>query len=119
MTGVYLSLSGDTIPNHGYVLATDIGVAGSGLLCHTDRSDCCRGSDGVAQGHWYFPDGTQVRTYTQETTGGSTTNFFFRDRSTGIVRLNRNGDPTQRGCFRCEVSNSSDVTVNQYVNIGE
>ena len=62
---VYLSLNGEIIPNDGYVLVTDISTDSGGLLCNTDRSDCCRSSDGAAQGHWYHPDGTQVGIYGQ------------------------------------------------------
>ena len=119
---VYLSLNGATIPNDSYVLANDIGVGFTGLHCNTDRNDCCRGADhpsGVAQGHWYLPDGRQVGSYTQQNANDPTGNFFSRDRSTGVVRLNRNGYPSQRGHFRCEVPDASGVTVNLYVNIGE
>ena len=116
-------LSGVTIPSDGYVLASDIGADSSGLNCYTDRSDCCRsadGPDGVAQGHWYRPDGTQVGSFTQEADStGATTNFFSRNRGTGVVRLNRFGDPPERGHFRCEVPNAAGVNVAVYVNIGE
>ena len=36
-TDVYLSLNGDIIPNHGYVLISDIGFTDdTALLCHTN-----------------------------------------------------------------------------------
>ena len=121
---MYLSLGGMTIPNDGEIVFSDIGrdgnIDGRSLLCHTDRSGCCRGadaSDGVAQGHWYRPDGTQIGSYTQENNG--TGNFFSRDRLTGVVRLNRFGNPPERGRFRCEVPNAAGVIVTVYVNIGE
>ena len=116
------------IPNDidGYVLVTDIGTDANGLYCSTDRSDCCRGSyapDGVAQGHWYRPDGTQVGNFAQEIQFSSDPtefeNFFSRNRGTGIVRLNRYGNPPERGRFRCEVPNQDGVMVTMYVNIGE
>ena len=119
---MYLSLNGETIPNDGYVLVTDIGVGVSGLYCNTDRSGCCRGSDapdGVAQGHWYLSDGTQAGSYTQEIANDPTGNFFTRDRLTGVVRLNRYGNPPERGRFHCEVPNAAGVMVTMYVNIGE
>ena len=122
LSGVYLSLYGVTIPNDGYVLASYIGFDSSGLYCITDRSDCCRSfdaTDGVAQGHWYRPDGTQVGSFTQEKDNDPTSNFFSRNRGAGVVRLNRVGDPPERGRFRCEVSNAAGVNVTVYVNIGE
>ena len=118
LSGVSLSLNGLTIPNEGYVLVTDIADGAGGLLCHTDRSDCCRASDGLAQGHWYLPDRSQVGSYTEEDTGPPR-NFFSRNRGAGIVRLNRFGNPPERGRFRCEVPNAADDTVTMYVNIGE
>ena len=84
---VYLSLNGEIIPNDGYVLVTHIGTDDGGLLCHTDRIDCCRSSDGAAQGQWYFPNGSQVYIYGQVIANDPTRNFFFRDRSVGVVRL--------------------------------
>ena len=122
-----LSLNEMPISNDGYVLASDIGADASGLLCNTDKSDCCRGTDApdrVAQGEWYRPDGTQVGSFTQEdaaNTAGPTRNFFYRNRGTGIVRLNRVGTPPEsdRGRFRCEIPNADGDLVTVYVNIGE
>jgi hypothetical protein len=36
-----------------------------------------------------------------------------------VVRLNRQGNPTERGRFHCEVPNAAGVNVTVYVNIGE
>ena len=121
LSGVYLSLNGVTIPSDGYVLFTDIAEGAGGLLCHTDRSDCCRASDhpnGGAQGHWYHPDGREVRSFTDVDTPGSPRNFFYRNRDTGIVRLNRRGTPPERGHFRCEIFNAAGDMVILYVIIG-
>ena len=119
LSGVYLSLNGVNISDDGYVLADNIEEGDRGLHCNTDRSNCCRGSDGVAQGHWYYPDGSQVGSFTDRNTGPSPRNFFYRNRATGIVRLNRIGAPTERGRFHCEVLNADDDMVTMYVNIGE
>ena len=38
------------------------------LLSNTDRIDCCRSSDnpnGGTQGHWYYPNGEEVGSYTE------------------------------------------------------
>ena len=118
---MYLSLNGVTIPSDGYVRISDIDINDAGLLCNTDRISCCRSSDpdGVAQGHWYYPDGTQVESFTQEVAIDPTRNFFSRNRGTGVVRLNRSGNPPERGRFRCEVPNADGINVTMYVNIGE
>ena len=117
-----LSLNGETIPNDGYVLASAIGTRSSSLRCNTNRSGCCRASDAsdrVAQGHWYLPDGTRVESFSQEVASDRTRNFFSRDRLTGVVRLHRYGDPSERGRFRCEVPSADGDMVTMYVNIGE
>ena len=109
-----------TIPNDGYVVFSDIGTDASGLLCNTDRFDCCRTSgSSVAPGQWYLPDGTQVGSFTQEFANDPTENFFSRNRGPRVVRLNRFGNPSERGRFRCEVPNAARDIVTIYVNIGE
>ena len=122
-----LSLNGETVPNDGYVLVSDIGTDNNNaLLCNTDRSDCCRGGDhpnGIAQGRWYRPDGMEVMSFTIEYAADPTQarNFFYRSRGTGIVRLHRRGIPpqSQRGHFRCVIPDASGTNVTLYVNIGE
>ena len=108
---MYLSLNGVNISNDGYVLASGIGEDDGGLLCITDRSDCCRSRP---RGEWSFPNGSLI-----EIEGGRMGNFFFRNRGTGVVRLNRRGDPRERGRFRCEIPDANDVSLTMYVNIGE
>ena len=123
ITGVFLSLNGVTIPSDGYVAVSDIGIGSTGLHCNTDRSDCCRGFDhprGIAQGHWYLPNGIEVMTFTEEDWARpEPDDFFSRDRRVGVVRLNHNGNPTDRGRFRCEIPDTNGVTVTLHVNIGK
>ena len=118
-SAVYLSLNGDTISNNGEVFFSDIGTEDSGLLCITNRSGCCRSSDaldGVAQGQWYRPNGTRVGTFGMES-AIDPMDHFYRDRGTRVVRLNRVGNPPERGRFHCEVPNADGDLVNLYVNI--
>ena len=99
ITGVYLTLDGDNIPNHGYVVISDIGTTNdeTALLCHTNYL-----SDGAnSGGSWYGPDGSVVGSFLNV---GSAD--FGRTRGCGVVRLIRNsaatGTPTE-GIYRCEV----------------
>ena len=108
------------VPNNGYVLASSIGY--DGILCNTDRSNCCRASDnpnGGAQGHWYRPSGDEVLSYTEERANNPREPFFARNRGSGIVRLYPDANPSERGQFRCEIPNASGDTETRYVNIGE
>ena len=117
ISGVFLSLNGVTISNDSNVNFNDIG---SGILCNTDKMNCCRIADhsnGVAQGHWYDPEGNEVGSFTDEYTDNPSGNFFARNRRTGAVRLYRFHFPTKRGRFRCEVPSASGINETLYVNI--
>ena len=112
--GVWLSLNGTAIANDSYV---DIGCNDEGaLLCHTDRMDCCPGSN--AAGNWFFPNGTRVEDlgYNYERTS---TSFFSRGKGPSVIRLRRRGTPTKRQRFYYEVPDANDVMQIIYVNIGE
>ena len=126
-SGVTLTLNGVNITNNSNVLVTDIseggfgvtGIDDGGLLCITDKSDCCRASDNPnagGQGEWYFPNGNLVPILG---TQYGESDIFYRNRDTRLVRLNRVGNPPGRGLFRCEVPNAEGITVTLYVNIGE
>ena len=112
--GVRLSLNGAAIASDGYVTADDIGKGDSALLCHTDQPGCCFNQ----KGHWYFPNGTRVESITNNEKAGHYTNVFFRNRGTGIVRLNRHGSPLERGRFYCVVPDAMNMDQKLYVNIG-
>ena len=112
--GVRLSLNGTAIANDGYLTADDIGEGNAALLCHTDQSGCCSNQ----KGHWYFPSGTRVESITNHVIADRHTNVFYRNRGTGIVRLNRLGSPLERGRFYCVVPDAINMDQTLYVNIG-
>ena len=65
-TAPYLTFNDSVIPNHAYVDLNLMMYPGntdttadysSTVICHTDLTTCCRGSDGGDGGDWYFPDG--------------------------------------------------------------
>ena len=110
-TGLFLSLRGIPVDNDGFVNAGDIGVGEDALLCLTNATNCCGGSNRM--GDWYFPNGTVVASFGDN--GGSIhNNFFSRNRSESVVRLNRYNNPSERGRFRCMLPNDF-----IYVNICE
>ena len=107
-----MSLRGQSIANNSYVDVDDIGEDENALLCHTNKIDCCRYPNRA--GEWYFPNGTRVGIV------GGSSDDFYRDRGTQIVRLNhRIGSFTARGLFRCEVLDASGTNRRIYVNIGK
>ena len=93
-----------------------IGEGDAALLCHTDNLRCCRGSQTHKKaGEWYYPNGTKVGIKGL----GIPQYEFYRDREMQVVRLNhRQGNFIERGHFRCEIPDSSNMNQTVYVHIG-
>ena len=119
---VYLSLNGVVIPNHGYVIISDIGTAGddTALLCHTNHpADTPGGTDGMnSGGAWFRPDQTEVLP-------DSNSEGFRRNRGSMVVRLYRytaSTDPPVEGIYCCQVEDDTNtlqrVFVGLYANDG-
>ena len=90
--GVYLSLTGTIIPNHGYVMISDIGnMDNTALLCHTNR-----GGSSNSGGHWFAPDGDKVGSV-----GSTVVPGFGRNRGDMVVRLRRNDGTPEEGVYHC------------------
>ena len=111
MADVYLSLNGSIIPNHGYVVISDIGTAGddTALLCITNRPPPT--GSGTSGGDWYAPDGTTVG-------AGAAFPGVRRNRGPMVVRLYRNtatGTPAE-GIYYCQIND--DVNTLQTVTVG-
>ena len=110
---VQFQLGDQTYSNNSEVLLTDIGEGDDALLCVTDSTQCCRGSDnpnGGGLGEWYFPNGTLVPT-------GSTTSIY-RNRDNSTVRLNRkNNAQSPIGVYRCDVPDANEITQSIYIHL--
>ena len=113
-SGVYLSLNGDIIPNHGYVMISDIGSTdNTALLCHTNRPTRGRNSGG----DWFAPYGDKV---------GSLSDFrndvlgFGRNRGYMVVRLRRswNSDiEPEEGIYHCVVEDADNIPQTVFVGL--
>ena len=118
--GVSLSLKGADIANDGYVDVDDIGTGNdsNALLCHTDKTDCCK-SPYMIMGNWYFPNGTVVEGLSAIIKSGrNTNNSLARNRgSNSVVHLYSYGSPTDRGHFYCVVPNAAGDNQTIYVNL--
>ena len=118
----YVSFMSQTLANNSYVDLSlvgrpDIG-GGDDVQCITDLNTCCRGTDGVHRGDWYFPDGTRLPF-------SSSTIDTFENRETQGVDIRRNSDvnsPTV-GIYRCDiptnaVHDATDISVRDTVYVG-
>ena len=111
-TGVYLGLNDDIIPNHGYVVISDIGSTDdTALICHTNRP-ANLSNNANSGGDWFAPDGTRVSYSINHVPG------FRRNRAPMIVRLLRNTatDPPSEGIYHCLVED--DTLTEQTVHVG-
>ena len=120
-------LLGETIPSDSFVDIDDILITGGGssniptnanprnaLLCVTDLVDCCAAPRTV-RGDWYFPDGNIVGSR-----GEFRVNRGANEGMGGSVRLYRRFSAApERGRFRCELSNATNVNQILYANICE
>ena len=117
---VRFSLRGTTYHNNSLVALEDIGESDStALLCVTDLTGCCRPSDtgqfGHVIGNWFFPNESSV----PSDLVNDTSNLrwaFYRSRGPMVVLLHRRrGGMT--GIYRCEISDTMNVTQNLYVGV--
>ena len=110
---MYLTLNGDYIPNHGYVVINDIGSTDdTALICNTNRINDIPNFHGPnSGGDWHAPDGTIVGDLGESTVPG-----FERDRRPMMVRLRRNTGTSSEGIYYCVVED--DTFTNQTVYVG-
>ena len=109
---VYLSLNHDIIPNHGYVVISDIGSTNdNALLCITNRPATESGGSNSG-GDWFAPDGAEVGSFSDMDVQG-----FGRNRAPMLVRLRRKDGTPEEGIYYCEVEDADDNTQTVYVGL--
>ena len=108
-TDVFLSLNDDIIPNHGYVVISDIGFTDdSALLCHTNRPRLSHSLH--SGGDWFAPDGTGVNE--------DAVNGFTRNRGSKVVRLKRTTTgPPPEGMYWCSIDDAAGTPQTVYVGL--
>ncbi len=102
-SGIAIELKGETYTSNAEIAITEVGEDSNALLCRTDKTDCCGSKPGeTRQGEWFYPNNTIVGT---ASSGGD----FYRNRGTGVVRLNRRNGATQpTGLYCCQVASRAD-----------
>ena len=96
-TDVFLSLNDDVIPNHGYVVISDIGSNdNSALLCHTNRY--------YINGEWHGPNGSSI-------------NGFTETRRNRAVRLKRVGGTPTEGIYHCSIQDAAFISQTVFVGL--
>ena len=116
MADVYLSLNDNIIPNHGYVVISDIGTANddTALLCITNHPADVTLPNGNMNsgGDWVAPDGTKV-------TPGTAVPGVRRNRGPMVVRLYRNTatGPPAEGIYYCLIQDNTDTLQTLHVGL--
>ena len=104
-TDMFLSLNGSVIPDHGYVLISNIGSTDNrALTCHTNRQEDV--------GVWYTPRGTSI--------SGHEEPGLRTRRDHMVVRLLTNaatGNPNE-GIYNCSTDDGYSVYIGLYYNEG-
>ena len=86
--------------NNSVITISEIGQDSDGLVCFTNATNCCRGSDGsIGTRDWFFPDGSAV--------GNKGTQPISRSRGPGSLILHRDNTLEPSGIYRCEIYNSN------------
>ena len=114
-TAIALQLSGQRYANNSLVTLTAIGEGDTAaLLCLTDQEMCCRGSDGVPGGDWYYPNNGSLVPFGFEMPMAS----IYQNRVASRVRLNRRDDAqSPTGVYRCEIPDASGTEQSIYVGL--
>ena len=113
ITDIYLSLNGSVIPNHGYILISDIGFTDeTALLCNANLSPS--DDQSYSEGTWFTPNQTKIPEKDEGNQG------FLSNRTDTSVRLKRYNsmDAPQDGIYSCEINNTStNATLSVYVGL--
>ena len=94
----YVSFMGQTLANHSYVDLSLVGTSyhsdRDSVECHTDLESCCRDSQGIHRGDWYFPNGDRL----------PFSDDIYEHRTAQRVDLRRVSSATSPvGIYRCEI----------------
>ena len=87
-------------------------TSGGGLVCRTDRDDCCiLGPGRKREGDWIYPDGV---------TPVQNSGDIYRTRGVSTVILNRRNDATRpTGLYCCKVASVDDLNAMICINLSK
>ena len=115
----YVSFMGQALTINSYVDLSTVGSAGDNsdsVVCHTDLSTCCSGSQGFQRGNWSFPNGTVL-----PFAGNTVPIGLGRGPQSAVIRRTTATGPT--GIYRCRIATNAvhddtDQSVGETVYVG-
>ena len=98
--------------NNSVVTITDIGESNTSLYCISERSKCCRSSDGgESRGDWFLPGQDSA------VEGTSTADFSRRREPRAVVLDRGNNAVVPIGLYRCEVPDADNTIQSLYIGV--
>ena len=115
----YVSFNLTALADHSYVNLSTVGSEtdnSESVVCHTDLSTCCSGSQGFHRGNWSFLDGDRL-----PFAGDSVPIGLGRGARVAVIRRTTATGPT--GIYRCRIAtiavhSNSDESVGETVYVG-
>ena len=107
---MYFELNGEMYLNNSEIAIDTVGENEEALTCKTDKEECCATRPNRF-GEFYYPNGVLVPIR-------KAGHGFYRNRGNQLIRLNRRpGVMTPTGLYRCEIPDSSGVTLTIFANL--
>ena len=103
----YVSFNGMVLANLSYVNLLLVNNTESGSVqCHTDLSTCCRSTNGVHRGDWFFPNGSVLGFR------GSSDDDIVETRGPQRVDLRRRNNGSASGIYHCSIATVASAPIN-------
>ena len=114
---LHVSFNGMVLANHSYVNLLLVNNTESGSVqCHTDLSTCCRATQGIHRGDWFFPNGSVLGFIS------SSDDDIVEVRAPCRVDLRRRNNGRASGIYHCSIATNSfhndDNTLRDHVYVG-
>ena len=113
----HVSFNGMVLANHSYVNLLLVNNTESGSVqCHTDLGTCCRATQGMHRGDWFFPNGSVLRFIISD-------NDIVEYRGPERVDIRRRNNGSASGIYHCSIAtvntfSSGSDTLRDHVYVG-
>ena len=112
----HVSFNGIVLANHSYVNLLLVNNTESGSIqCHTDLMTCCRSTNGVHRGDWFFPNGSVLGFISSD-------DDIVEFRGPERVDLRRRNNGSASGIYHCSIAtnlfHNNDDTLREHVYVG-
>ena len=101
----YVSFNGMVLSNHSYVNLLLVNDTESGSVqCHTDLQTCCRDTNGIHRGDWFFPNGSVLGFISSD-------DDIVEFRGFQRVDIRRGNNGSASGIYHCSIATFASVPI--------